>query len=76
MKNMTEAVLELSVFEIIRIHHECPCRIGKSHRGAGISTRDEACREGEISLSCMDWLMKDSFSSTFKWIIPRNHMIM
>ena len=25
---------------------------------------------GEISLSCMDWLMMDSFSPTFKWIVP------
>ena len=54
----------------IGIHHECPCRIGKSHLRVGISTRDEACRvpgwnsypKGEISLSCMDWLMMDSFS--------------
>ena len=27
--------------EIIRIFHECPCRIKKSHRGVGILTRDE-----------------------------------
>ena len=27
-------------------------------------------------LSCMDWLMMDSFSFTFKWIVPRTSMVM
>ena len=30
--------------ENIRIHHECPCRIGTITLGVGISIRDEACR--------------------------------
>ena len=54
----------------IRLHHECPCRIGKSHQRVVISTRDEACwvpgwnsyPKDEISLSYMDWFMMDSFS--------------
>ena len=63
----------------MRIHHACLCRIG-----VGIPARDKAWRvpglnsypEGEISLSSMDWLMMDSFSPTFKWIAPRNHVVM
>ena len=46
----------------------------------GISTRDEPCRvpgsnffpSDEISLSCMDWLIMNSFSTTFKWIVLRS----
>ena len=34
----------LFLSEIIRILHECSCRIGKSHRGVGISTRDVALK--------------------------------
>ena len=26
--------------------------------------------DGKISLPCMDWLNLDSFSPTFKWIVP------
>ena len=51
----------------------------KSHPRVGILTRDKVCRvpgynsyyEGEISLSCMDWLMMDSFFSHLfaGWVI-------
>ena len=45
---------DISILRIIAIHHECPCKIGKSHSGGGgvrgsggggrgISTGDEAC---------------------------------
>ena len=59
--------------KITTIHHECPCRMGKSHPRVGISTREEACQvpcknsnpKGEISLSYMNWLMMDYISSTF-----------
>ena len=52
--------------------------------GVGISTKDEACRvpgwnsypEDEISLSYIDWLMMESFSPTFKWIVPRTSLVM
>ena len=64
---------------IIRIHYECSCRIGKSrprgrnfNQGRGLpSPWLKFLPEGEISLFCMDWLMMDSFSPTFKWIVPR-----
>ena len=52
---------------------------GNLNWGVGISTRDEAYLvtgwnsypEDEISPSCMDWLMLDSFSPTCKWIVLR-----
>ena len=67
--------------QIVRIHHECPCRIWKSHlRGRNFSVNQgrglpspwlNSYLEGEIFLSCMDWFMMDSFSPTYKWIVPR-----
>ena len=58
--------------------------IGKSHPRGRNFNRDEACQvsgwnsypEAEISLSCMDWLMMDPFSPTFKWIVPWTSMVM
>ena len=54
---------------VITIHHECPCRIGKSHprgwnfyQGRGLLSSNP---EGEIYLSYMDLLMIDYFSPTF-----------
>ena len=70
--------------ENIRIHHECPCRIRKSHPRGRTSNQGwgllslwlNSYPEGEISLSCMDWLKTDSFSPTFKWIVPRTCVVM
>ena len=45
------------------------CRLYESIMSQSIQDR-EISPEGEISPSCMDWLIMDSFSSTFKWIVP------
>ena len=58
--------------ENITIHHECPCRKGKSQlrgrnfcQGRGLlSPWLKFQTRGEISLSYMDWLMMDYFSPT------------
>ena len=64
---------EISVLEIITVHHEFPCRIGTSHptgrnfyqgRGLPKTLVEIPTPKGIISLSYMDWLTMDYFSPT------------
>ena len=54
-----------------------PCRIGKSHprgRNFNLVPGWNSYPEGEISLSCIDWLVTDSFSPIFNpWSANHNY---
>ena len=66
-------------FEIIIIHHECPCRIEIPYprgwnfsQGQGLqSPWLNSNPEGEISLSYINMLMVDCFSPTFSKLFIR-----
>ena len=73
--NEIQSEVEVSVVKMIvitrddciRIHHECPYRIGKSHPSIQASSLVGISTPEVISLSYMDWLMMDYFSPTFFW---------
>ena len=58
--------------EIIRIHHECPCRIGKCHQRGQIFRGEALPIPWPVVWICpsyMNWLMMDRFSSLFPGIL-------
>ena len=58
----------------IRIHHECPCRIGKSHPRGGNFNQGQGWLKslpGGWNFPILHGLAHDGFSPTFKRIIPR-----
>ena len=71
-------VVPLKLSGSMRIHHECPCRIVKSHpRGRtfnqerGLPVEIPAPR---VRFPYPAWISSmDSFSPTFKWIVPRTN---
>ena len=56
---------------IIRIHHECPCKIEISHLRGWNFSKGQGKSEGEISLSYIARLMMDCFSPAFSKLLVR-----
>ena len=67
-------------FEIITIHHECPCRIEISHPRGQIFSQSRGLPspwlnsdpEGDISLSYMDRLMMNCFLPLFEGLFSEH----